>query len=145
MPRTVVDLAAADQSPVATPNIKLKKDILLDAIYAVNKQRLCSVLMGICDKNPMAFQLTEKLLLIPEEKVMRKVVDKKNMVYDETDEEEDKGDEESEESVTNERRCGIRVSFKRMRSRYAMCENCSEEYDVTANFGGDCMWHPGKS
>lgn len=32
---------------------------------------------------------------------------------------------------------------KRMRSRYAMCVQCNEEFDLTDNRKGDCEWHEG--
>lgn len=35
-------------------------------------------------------------------------------------------------------------SLKRMRARYAECENCAEEFDVTNNAKGDCVWHEGE-
>lgn len=34
-------------------------------------------------------------------------------------------------------------STKRLRPRFAICENCSEEYDVTCNLKGDCICHDG--
>jgi hypothetical protein len=29
------------------------------------------------------------------------------------------------------------------RSRYAMCEQCDQEFDVSKNEEGDCQWHDG--
>ncbi|TVY75876.1 hypothetical protein LSUE1_G005616 [Lachnellula suecica] len=29
-------------------------------------------------------------------------------------------------------------------ARYAKCENCKEEFDVTQNMRGDCVWHEGE-
>lgn len=37
----------------------------------------------------------------------------------------------------------INSSLKRFRVRFATCENCSEEYDVSCNLKGDCIWHDG--
>ena len=34
--------------------------------------------------------------------------------------------------------------LKRVRPRYTMCENCSEEFDVTDNVKGACVYHDGK-
>ncbi|MCJ1265609.1 hypothetical protein MMC22_005489 [Lobaria immixta] len=34
--------------------------------------------------------------------------------------------------------------LKRMRTRYAMCENCAEEFDVADNLKGYCCWHDGE-
>ena len=38
----------------------------------------------------------------------------------------------------------VPTGLKRLRSRYAECHNCSEEFDVTQNQKHDCIWHPGK-
>lgn len=32
---------------------------------------------------------------------------------------------------------------KRLRSRYAKCVNCDQEFDATSNEPGDCLWHEG--
>ena len=32
---------------------------------------------------------------------------------------------------------------KRLRSRYAQCVNCKEEFDAVYNDPGDCVWHEG--
>jgi hypothetical protein len=32
---------------------------------------------------------------------------------------------------------------KRLRLRYAICENCEEEFDVTTNTSKSCLYHPG--
>jgi len=34
---------------------------------------------------------------------------------------------------------------KRVRSRYAQCGNCEEEFDVTVNEPSDCRWHEAKA
>lgn len=34
-------------------------------------------------------------------------------------------------------------TLKRFRVRFATCKNCSEEYDVSCNSKGDCIWHEG--
>ena len=36
------------------------------------------------------------------------------------------------------------VAQKRLRSRYATCKHCSEEFDVTDNTELECIWHDGK-
>lgn len=34
--------------------------------------------------------------------------------------------------------------LKRQRPRYAICRNCNEEFDITQNDRGGCVYHPGK-
>lgn len=56
---------------------------------------------------------------------------------EEEEEEEENGDDlEVTEATSN--------TLKRVRPRYAMCENCSEEFDVTDNVKGACVYHDGK-
>lgn len=32
---------------------------------------------------------------------------------------------------------------KRYRGKFAICDNCEEQYDVSNNHKGDCTWHDG--
>ncbi|KAL6718061.1 hypothetical protein ACLMJK_004146 [Lecanora helva] len=96
---------------------------------------------------------------IPEKQAVKRVMDKKHKSeeYDESDEETDeesKDEEEAsdrsdeDESDVSRSESGARYAThvpvagsKRMRSRYATCENCSREFDVTLNSENDCVWH----
>lgn len=68
---------------------------------------------------------------------------------DADDEEDDGGDEGEEEDRRRIVSNGVAViqtsSAKRLRSRFATCTNCSEEFDVTDNGKDSCTWHPGMS
>jgi hypothetical protein len=37
------------------------------------------------------------------------------------------------------------ATLKRPASRYATCENCKKEFDVTTNSSKSCVYHPSKS
>lgn len=167
MPSTVVDLTATSPSPAPGAESTPLKAILHSAINRAQPSRLRVILQQICDNNVNAAQMAEELLLASEEEATRKMVDRKNKSadYDETDEEEDDDEEESEESDKDEddseddgedndgsdvkanKTKGLFAppapNVKRLRSRYATCANCSEEFDVTFNSREDCIWHPG--
>ncbi|MCJ1372356.1 Chromatin structure-remodeling complex protein rsc9 [Loxospora ochrophaea] len=54
----------------------------------------------------------------------------------------DERERELNKSVATD--CAL-TSRKRMRSRYSVCEQCDEEFDVTDNHMGDCVWHSGRT
>ena len=37
----------------------------------------------------------------------------------------------------------IAVTNDAFTPRFARCENCKQEFDVSENVRGDCVWHPG--
>jgi hypothetical protein len=59
------------------------------------------------------------------------------------------GTEGEDESDTGEyperrkKRKPITAADDELVPRFAKCLNCKEEFDVTCNDRGDCMWHPG--
>ena len=51
----------------------------------------------------------------------------------------DKSDSDRE----SKKRKPIAIGNEEYTARMTMCENCNEEFNVTLNDRGDCMWHPG--
>ena len=102
-------------------------------------------------------------MLIPEEKARHKMIERRNKYVMGKDREEDEEDQEeaeesscdeegddsdgdSSESISEKSRRTSESAFrgaKRLRMRYATCEHCDEEFDVTRNGENDCTWHPG--
>ena len=168
MSPTIVDLT--ESSPTAT---RLSEELpirnaLIAAITDAEPERLRVTLQRICNFSPDAFGIAKSLLLIPEEQVKYKTIDRKNGIDDDADQDEedgsepsdseedtessddtngendDSGDEEEEEEVPQIRSNGVAaIGVKRLRSRFATCTNCSEEFDVTENGRYSCVWHPG--
>ncbi|MCJ1466026.1 Ribosome biogenesis protein 1 [Pseudocyphellaria aurata] len=58
----------------------------------------------------------------------------------------DASDEKRKEDAGSDRIMEQAVKkVKRMRTRYAICENCNEEFDVADNLKGYCCWHEGET
>lgn len=63
---------------------------------------------------------------------------------EEDDDEENEDDEDEDESEKVEKTAfAVTNGNKRLRSRFAMCSNCEEEFDVTLNSKTACRWHDG--
>lgn len=161
MSPTIVDLTASD--PAATAEPPDEEELLRTAIQIAQPDRLRATLQGICNCSPEAFRIARSLLLVPEEEVKHKTIDWRNRIGDSEDEDEDDGsessdneddsensdDESGEEEEEEEEDDGFPVfqikGVKRLRSKFATCINCSEEFDVTENGKISCIWHPGIS
>ena len=64
------------------------------------------------------------------------------------DEDEDDDDEDDDKAANTDRHrnsvsATAASSLKRLRPRFATCENCAEEFDVETNNKRSCRWHPG--
>ena len=159
---TIVDLTVPS-SPIAeavSPEAALRT-----AILSVQPTRLRLVLLHICDFSVDASAIAQRLLLVPEDESRREMVgrgdesDSERDVRDEDDDEEDgdqttaSEDNTDRDDETSEAQRNISEidnghgplsgRAKRLRSRFATCENCSTEFDVTDNGKNDCVWHPG--
>ena len=159
----VVDLTKS--SPLSSPDLERKraKAILHTAIYSAQKSRLRETLQYMCDSSADAAQSAESFLLVRNEEATVKMVDKENKPQEPGEEEEEEEEEESESDTegqdsedstsghsTHDAQKSNRViaptgsSQKRLRPKYATCDNCDEEFDVTTNGKRSCVWHPGK-
>ena len=175
MSPTIVDLTASDPVTQATDEPSDEEEVLRKAIQIAQPERLRATLQGICNCSPEAFRIARSLLLVPEKQVKHKTIDRRNRIGDSEDEDEDdededevsesgdneddsensddgseeEEDEEEEEEEEEEEHNGVAAlqtkGVKRLRSKFATCINCSEEFDVTDNGKYSCTWHPGTS
>ncbi|KAK6001713.1 hypothetical protein QM012_002203 [Aureobasidium pullulans] len=102
------------------------------AINHTTLSRLQSLLRRVCDASPAALALVERELLAPPVLPMptsTAVIDLTTTVDYETP---------STIISTTQTETGVK------RQRYAMCENCKEEFDVTENDNGSCQYHDGE-
>ena len=156
MPGTVVDLTASSPISAETPEFCSNQDILNEAITKAQPARLKSILLQICHTSVEASRIAERLLLLPGDKTNQKMVEREcdsdgQPVSEDEEGDEDEEDEESEGSddsgsaiYTNNILTPGTSGLKRLRLKYAMCENCGEEFDVATNKKHDCIWHPGR-
>lgn len=105
MSPTIVDLTAS--SPRVPDVTRVSEElpvqtILKHAILDAQPERLRVTMQQICNSSPEAFQLARGLLLVPEEQVMHKTIDRKNRTEDDADQDEDEDEEDGSETSDEE-------------------------------------------
>lgn len=99
------------------------------AIETATPEWLLAVLESICAESSTAHDLVTAKLLLGD--------------ADSTDR-TSSGDEETRaSSSTAKKRKRSSKPKQRPRPRYAICEHCGKEFDVTSNGADDCVWHDG--
>ena len=142
MPPAVVDRTAS--SPPRDTDLESK---LNDAVGVATLPRLRFVLRELF-KIPSIAKEASELLLAPKA-LCQPLTDPD--AGSSVDSSEDDGEEEEEEEDTEEsseeppNRAAPVAGTKRLRARYVTCEQCDEEFDATANYKGDCVWHDGEA
>jgi hypothetical protein len=124
--------AKAEEAPKPVVSVALKK-----AIDTMDDTRLRMWVKHYCESNELLRKELEKSLLVPGKDIVRYHADS-----DSEDKEMENGDEEEKEEK-NKR--PIVIDDEETTSRFAKCDHCGEEFDITENEKGDCIWHPGLS
>ncbi len=150
MPREVIDLTV----PTASTEVENTPvwPALQVAIDEAQPHRLRETLRRLCMDSRDTARAAQAILVVP----VHRSRSKTNMAEEEEDEDQDedkddKADEsESDSSSKIEAAEAEAISntlngLKRMRPRYVRCRNCNEEFDITENENGDCIYHPGES
>ncbi len=166
MSSTIVDLTTS--SPPAI-NELLFTPALGTAIDGAQCDRLRATLKTICSSSVEASKIARILLLVQKKTPTRGHLKGHSLGSangdrteedDEDEEEEEEEEDENENENENENEeeeyesaedvtdgnttVHSGVAQKRLRSRYATCKHCSEEFDVTDNIELECIWHDGK-
>jgi hypothetical protein len=92
--------------------------------------RLRLLVKHYCETMQLLREDLEKSLLVPGREVIRYHADSES-----EDEEKDEAEDKNERPIV--------VDNEEMTPRYMTCDHCGEEFDVTKNERGDCLWHPG--
>jgi hypothetical protein len=79
----------------------------------------------------------EKNLLVRGREVVRYHADS------DSEDAEEEHKEDSEDGFSKEVK-PIAIADDEFTPKYAKCDNCKEEFDVTMNEKGDCTWHSGE-
>ncbi|RHZ69883.1 hypothetical protein CDV55_102840 [Aspergillus turcosus] len=123
---------------------------LFDAINSAPMWRLQAIIRDVCYQLPSAASIVFDSLLVTEDQVAVERDDDDLDSNLDSHSESESGSETSEQEGEREREPanGILEVIapkvpKRLRSRYALCVHCKEEYDVTDNDAGSCYYHPG--
>jgi hypothetical protein len=90
------------------------QNALFHAINSATLDRVQSVLREVCSKIPEASKLASEKLLV--------------------------SDSDGGSSAGVKRKREQRVT----QQRYEICEQCEQEYDVSENYEGACVWHSGE-
>ncbi|KAE8130887.1 hypothetical protein BDV38DRAFT_289227 [Aspergillus pseudotamarii] len=116
-------------------------ELLLNAIDSASRDTLQAVLKVMCRGDQSTRDRVSKSLLITEDQVPIIASEDEGSDGEESGNEEDAESEEN--SRSKERRLNQKFSgSKRLRQRYAYCENCDKEFDVTQNTNTSCKFHP---
>lgn len=154
MSKPVVDLTESSPPPIEQARTPSAKALLQSAIDTAQPARLRETLQAICNSSADAAHIASILLLVPENQV-KKLSHRRAKSDEGSDKEEDDSEENSDENSDDsededDAENGTEVTeaastkLKRLRPRYAICENCSEEFDVTDNKKKSCSFHDGR-
>lgn len=117
-------------------------ELLLEAIDSASRGTLQSILKAVCRSDQSTRDRVSKSLLITEDQVRppspSSEEDDEECVNSDVEQSEDEHSHPKERS-SNQHTPGS----KRLRQRYAYCENCEQEFDVTQNTSTSCKYHPG--
>jgi hypothetical protein len=113
---------------------------LNEAIRRVTPPVLVSLLRAICETNPSARALVKDRLFVDEAAVPQPGTPPKIHSDFQDSEDSDASDDKAKEDAKPP---SATTGPKRLRTRYAWCKNCEEEYDITANTATSCSYHPG--
>jgi hypothetical protein len=154
MSEPIIDLTESSPPPVEQARTPSAKALLQSAIDTAQPARLRETLQAICNSSADAAHIASILLLVPENQVKKSNHRKARSdegSNEEEDDSEETSDENSDESEDeDEAKNGTEyteaasTNLKRLRPKYAICENCSEEFDVTDNGKKACSYHDGR-
>jgi hypothetical protein len=129
--------------------MRIPSEALEKAIDTVDGNRLRVLIKHYCASNPALVRALEDEWLVRGKAVIRYHADTDS--EDDVDSENESSEDEHYDSDEDEddrkaRRNAmktVKVDNDEATPRYAQCEHCEEEFDVTTNERGDCLWHPG--
>ena len=151
MSEPIIDLTESSPPPVEQARVPSAKAILQSAIDTAQPTRLRATLQAICNSSADAALIASGLLLVPQTKVSKpkrqEASDEDDDNQDEEDSDQSSNDSEDEDETEQglEDTKATSNNLKRLHPRYAMCQNCSEEFDVTDNGKTSCVYHEGRS
>jgi len=121
------------------------------AIDSLSKEHMRLEIHYLCGRIEGAHQALRERLLIHGKNVIRyhantdseDAADSGDESEEDSDEDESDGDGRNQNLIPEKILKPIAIRDEEFTPRFATCENCEEEFDVTANLRGDCTWHTG--
>lgn len=118
-----------------TQSVQPLVKLLLSSLATLSATQLVAQIRMLCEKLPEATTILQESVLVKGEKVVRYHAD--------TDSEDECcSDADNDEGASYGQI--ISIANEGFTSRYAKCENCDDEFDVTNNPREGCYWHPGE-
>ncbi|KAL8883586.1 MAG: hypothetical protein Q9192_007091, partial [Flavoplaca navasiana] len=118
------------------------------AIDGAQPDRLRDTLRRLCNNSKDIARAAEAILLVPLDRSKARKTPTAGVEDGDADKNDDDSDEpESDQSPKDQlaaaeaKRKAVH-KLKRQRPRYAMCKNCNEEFNITQNDRGGCVYHP---
>jgi hypothetical protein len=114
------------------------------AIYSVESTRLRKLITSFCESNAQLREQFEGEFLVRGREVVRYHPDTESEDAG-LDSEEDGDEYDDREKVKKElnQKRSLALGDEEMTPRFVKCKNCDEEFDVTVNERGNCVWHEG--
>lgn len=119
------------------------------AIETIDERELRSTLISWLPDNPLLVTQLSSVWLVKGKDVVRyhADTDDEDGAATEESEEEENSDSEAESVDSEVKRLAklerIALANEEQTPRFARCQNCKEQFDVTINERGLCVWHPG--
>lgn len=123
---------------------------LSDAIDGMNLSYLRQLVKKECETNARMRHLLESTNLVQGKEIDRyhhdteSEDDKESEIESELESEVEPEDSDEEVEEPEKKVYPIAIGDDEYTSRYAVCENCKERFDITSNCVRDCYWHEGK-
>ncbi|KAL8656479.1 MAG: hypothetical protein Q9226_002652 [Calogaya cf. arnoldii] len=147
MSNGIVDLTVSNSSPSDDDSSALQI-----AIDEAQSNRLRDTLRRLCRDSKDTARAAQAILLVPLDRSKPRTT----RAAEEGDEDMGEKGEDTEESESDssskdeaaaaeaaEANWSTVHELKRHRPGYVTCMNCEEEFDITQNESGDCVYHPG--
>ena len=114
------------------------------AIDSVESTRLRQLITSFCESNAQLREQLEGEFLVRGREVVRYHPDteSEDAGIDSEEDGDEYDDRERVKKEVNQKR-PLTLGDEEMTPRFVKCENCEEEFDVTVNERGDCVWHEG--
>ncbi|KUJ12173.1 uncharacterized protein LY89DRAFT_722537 [Mollisia scopiformis] len=132
-------------APKPTPK-PIMSEALKDAIDTLPQEKLRKYVKQYCESMTDLREALEKEFLVQGKDIVRyhADTDSEDAEDDETSSHTEKGSDSEEDLSRNRKKLKpIAIRDEEYGPRMAKCQHCNEDFDVTYNDKGDCIWHPG--
>ncbi|KAH7305070.1 hypothetical protein BKA65DRAFT_203576 [Rhexocercosporidium sp. MPI-PUGE-AT-0058] len=135
--------AVQNRNRVNARTAPIRSAALKQAINNMDATRLRLYLHHYCGINPEMRQDLERDLLVKGKDVDRyhRDTDSENDAESEIESSEE---EDDEDTTDKEREKPIPLGDEEFAPKYAECENCNEQFDISSNDTRECHWHSGE-